>query len=363
MTTALLLCGEDLGAWSAAASMGPRPGGELPYGMQRLRPRFDVVWSDAPHRGAWRLRPIRAVGGAARRIAPGTQGAVIAGTALIRRPSADVALSVFENSGLGFARLRRLLPRGSRTPHVMVSCWLAEDCLQWTGGRLRSVGRSMRGVDVVTVFSANQRDILGRTLGIPDDRIVVVPFGVDVGFFDARTTPGPPGGGGLVAVGSDSRRDYGTLFEALRVTRMPATVLCAARNLEGLTVPPGVTVRHGVYDADYRQLLHSADLVVTPTVAPAYPSGQTVVLEAMAMGRATLTTDSPAMRDYVVDDVTGVLTPPRDALGMARRIADLLADDARRASIGSAAASAVRGSFTLDHMWDAIGRVMAGLVD
>src|SRR5659263_615594 len=69
------------------------------------------------------------------------------------------------------------------------------------------------------------------------------------------------------------------------------------------------------------------------------------------------------MRDYVIDDVTGVLTPPRDALGMARRIADLLADDARRASSGSAAASAVRGSFTLDHMWDAIGRVMAGLVD
>ena len=56
---------------------------------------------------------------------------------------------------------------------------------------------------------------------------------------------------------------------------------------------------------------------MTPTIAPAYPSGQSVVLEAMSMGRATLTTDSPAMREYVADGVDGVLVRPRDPAHMA----------------------------------------------
>ncbi len=166
------------------------------------------------------------------------------------------------------------------------------------------------------------------------------------------------GGGGVVAVGSDSRRDYLVLAEAARIGRIPITLVCQPRNLVGVPLPENVKVLHGVFDEAYRKLLHSADLVVTPTTAPAYPSGQSVVLEAMAMGRAALTTDSPAMRDYVRDGEDGALVPPRDARALADAIVGLVQDSRTRQRLGTSAQQAVRARFTSDHMWDAVAQLV-----
>jgi glycosyltransferase involved in cell wall biosynthesis len=210
----------------------------------------------------------------------------------------------------------------------------------------------------VAVFSANQAALLHEHLGLDPSRVSVVRFGVDTGYYDATLVDGSAGGGGLVAIGSDSRRDYQTLFDAVRIADVPLTLACQPRNVDGLDVPRQVTVRHDIYDGAYRDLLHHADLVVTPTVAPAYPSGQSVVLEAMAMGRATLTTDSPAMREYVDDGITGVLVAPRDPCELARSITELLADDQLRRSLGHAAVARVRERFDLGHLWQDVEQVI-----
>ena len=100
-------------------------------------------------------------------------------------------------------------------------------------------------------------------------------------------------------------------------------------------------------------MLLAADLVVTPTVAPAYPCGQSVLLEAMSIGAATLTTDSLAIREYVTDGTDGALVLPRDPDALAARIAALMADSAEREAMGTAAARTVRARFGLEHLWGA----------
>ena len=357
MPNALILSMQDLSAWEARSNAST-PGGALPYGMAHLRDRFALTWSDAPHRGVWRTRPLRLAGGATRRLAPGLQGSAAAVTSRRTARAADVVLSVFENTGLAYARLSGVDPRGSSAPHVMLTCWLAEDCGTLRPSQLRSIRRSVRSGTLLAVFSANQADLLVRHCGASRGNIRVVPFGVDTQYYDARHLDGPGGGAGIVAVGSDSRRDYGTLFAAARQADLPMTVVCRPENIAGLDVPAQVTVRHGVFDEDYRRLLHDADLVVTPTVAPAYPSGQSVVLEAMSMGRATLTTDSAAMRDYVDDGKTGDLMPAFDATATARALVELVADGERRSTLGAAAARAVRERFTFERMWSGVAGVM-----
>ena len=206
----------------------------------------------------------------------------------------------------------------------------------------------MRSISKVAVFSVNQIAILQKFLAVEPERVGVVPFGVDTDYYDPSVVRGPIGGGGIVAVGGDSRRDYATLAEAVRIADVPLTLVCYPRNIAGLDLPSRIKVRSGVYLDDYRRLLLSADLVVTPTVAPAYPSGQSVVLEAMSMGRATLTTDSPAMRDYVADGSNGALVPPREPAIMAEMIVALMKDADRRQSLGAAAARTVRERFSLE---------------
>ena len=76
------------------------------------------------------------------------------------------------------------------------------------------------------------------------------------------------------------------------------------------------------------------------------------------MARPTLTTDSPAMRDYVDDGINGALVPPREPAAMARLIAALLADNARRQALGTAAARSVRDRFSAGRMWQSIAELM-----
>ena len=76
------------------------------------------------------------------------------------------------------------------------------------------------------------------------------------------------------------------------------------------------------------------------------------------MGRATLTTDSTAIRDYITNQVDGALAPPHDPEAMAELIVDLLADADRLEALGSAASKTVRKRFNLDLLWRNVADVM-----
>lgn len=52
------------------------------------------------------------------------------------------------------------------------------------------------------------------------------------------------------------------------------------------------------------------------------------ILEALAVGRAVITTDTPGCRDAVTDGENGFLVPPRDAKSLAEAMEKLVADDA-----------------------------------
>ena len=360
----LVLGTQDLGRWRETATAAG-PGGTLPYGMTRLEPGFGLLWTDHQRRGLWGTRAGRGLGGAARRLAPGLQGLLGGLYGLPHLRGIDAVLSVFEDAGLGFAALQRAVPRLRAVPHVMVACWLAESLRVLPPGRAATVRYAACSARRLLVFSRNQVPELTDRLRLPDRVVSAVPFGVDTDYYDPAWVTTAAGGGGIVAVGSDSRRDYATLFEVVRRGNLAMTVACQPRNLVGLDVPPQVRILTGVYGEGYRRLLHGADIVVTPTTAPAYPSGQSVVLEAMAMCRATVTTDSAAMRDYVAPGHDGLLVPPRDPDGLAQVLVALAADPARRAALGAAGRRRVLADFTLDRMWagvaaalhDAIGQL------
>ena len=359
LRTVALLASSNLDDWSSNSSAVSLPGGALPYGLQHLASSFKLTWSSAHQKRISRTRLPRIAGGLVRRHKPGLQGSLVSCCSIPRLAAADIALSIFEDSGFAFARWQSISSRTSgRTPHVMIACWLAEEIRRMTSAQRASIRRSIGSVSRLAVFSVNQVPILQDSLGIPPERVSMVPFGVDTHYYSPSLAGGPSGGGGVVAVGGDSRRDYATLIAAARMAGIPLTLVCFPRNIAGLNLPAAVSLRSNIPHEEYRSLLHTADLVVTPTVAPAYPSGQSVVLEAMSMGRATLTTDSAAMREYVTDGVDGVLVPASDPAEMARLIGDLLADDDRRESLGAAAAKTVRAYFDLEHLWQSVADLL-----
>jgi glycosyltransferase involved in cell wall biosynthesis len=70
------------------------------------------------------------------------------------------------------------------------------------------------------------------------------------------------------------------------------------------------------------------------------------LLEATAMSLPTVTCDIRGCREIVVDGETGMLTPVRDAVGLAQSVTFLAGDPARRQRLGEAGRQRVRAQYT-----------------
>lgn len=217
----------------------------------------------------------------------------------------------------------------------------------------RQVGEVIAGAD--QVLSVSRALLPGmRSLGRPRRPMEVVYNGVDVDRFrpvEDPTSPRralglPESGIGLCFVGR-LVRDKGIFelldaFETLCV-RHPDLWLAFVgpgplapemerriqdRDLGGRVVLAGARPADEV--ADY---LAAADMLVLPSYAEGLPN---VVLEAMACGRPVVATDVGGTSEALVDGITGLLVPPRDADALGQALERLVSDRAMRARMGQA---------------------------
>ncbi|GGS30956.1 glycosyltransferase [Actinokineospora fastidiosa] len=199
-------------------------------------------------------------------------------------------------------------------------------------------------------------------MGVPRERISVVPCGVDLGRF---TPDGPTAARGrrfrVVSVGRlVPRKGYATLVRAL--PSVPDTELVIAggsgrtddpeaRALLELATSLGVADRvhlvGQVSRADMPALLRSADVVAC---VPWYEPFGIVPLEAMACGVPVVAAAVGGLTDTVVDGVTGVHVPPRDPRALAARLRELLPDDLRRTMLGVAGADRAHARYGWDRI-------------
>ena len=101
-------------------------------------------------------------------------------------------------------------------------------------------------------------------------------------------------------------------------------------------------VRMTGYDADPEKYLAMADLLCLPSYREGFPN---VVIEAGALGVPTVGTRINGLRDAVVDGVTGLLVPAKNAAALAEALASLLKNEPKRKQMGNAARERVRNLF------------------
>jgi glycosyltransferase involved in cell wall biosynthesis len=346
---------QDYATWRNEHAAGRSAGGLGPYGVDALEAHgFEVTWSDRAFRPPWSLpavlRPLRKLAA----LRPELSGLRAALSSRRELRDAEIALGIFEDYGMfaAFARAHAL-PLLAPRKVALVVCWLAEDHARMDARTLHAHRRCLQAVDAVFCFSHNQVPVLRDVFGI-DAR--VVPFGIDATFF----APGPDADDGFVlAIGRDRGRDHRALVEAMRHTDARLRLFAPPGMVDD--VPSNVELTTERIDhVAYRAILRKAAVVAVTTTAPAYPSGQTVVLEAMATGKPVVVTDSPAMRDYVTPGVQGILVPRDDPRAVAAAIDELLADPARRRKLGQAGRQAVEARFNQEEMW---AQIAAGLRD
>ncbi|WP_443050598.1 glycosyltransferase [Streptomyces sp. NBC_00286] len=189
-------------------------------------------------------------------------------------------------------------------------------------------------------------------MGIPAERITIVPCGVDTDRFTPR---GPVAERGpyrhqLLQLGRLVPRK-GAAVSIAALTRLPDTELVVVggptpdrldtdpevRRLREIARAGGVAHRvrftGGVSSDDVPPLLRAADVVLCP--ADYEPFG-IVPLEAMACAKPVVASAVGGQLDTVADPGTGRLVPPHDPEALARATGQLLADPAMREACGAA---------------------------
>ncbi|MFJ9916230.1 glycosyltransferase [Actinacidiphila glaucinigra] len=216
------------------------------------------------------------------------------------------------------------------------------------------------------------------SMGIAEQRVSVVPCGVDT---DRFTPLGPAAPRGpqrhrLLQVGRMVPRK-GAAVSIAALQRLPGTELVVVggppreclhedpevRRLRELALSAGVAERvrftGGVSGEQVALLMRGADLVVCP--ADYEPFG-IVPLEAMGCGRPVVATTVGGHLDTVTDPGTGRLVPPRSPTALALAVGGLLADPAARAACGAAGRRRVLSRFSWSRVAESTERVYQGVL-
>jgi glycosyltransferase involved in cell wall biosynthesis len=192
----------------------------------------------------------------------------------------------------------------------------------------------------IVCFSSVECEENSRLLGLPRERFVFFPTP-----WRGDETETDRDDGTILALGQ-SNRDYGTLIRAVRGTGLPVTIVAGNPSALGGEEPPAnVTVRYNTDSETTTDLIAGATLHCVPLHPAGYSAGQTVLLRAMARGKAVVVSDIAGVRDYVRDGETAVVVPPGDEEALRGALVSLWNDPARRREIGRAAARAVREEF------------------
>ena len=194
----------------------------------------------------------------------------------------------------------------------------------------------------LVAWSEWAKNSLVQEYGVPAEKIIVVPPGIDLQLWNGRRASDSAGGPlRLLFVGGDFQRKGGPLLlEAFRnglAQRCTLDIVTTDRKVElelwgeeRIRVHCDLTAN----DAKLRQLYAQSDIFVLPTLGDCMPMA---ILEALASGLPVVTTEVGALSEVVHEGRNGLLVPPGDSKALWKALYTLIGDDGRRQGFAQAA--------------------------
>jgi len=234
--------------------------------------------------------------------------------------------------------------------------WRRFTLRRWYGFLDMQMAVARRIPRLLTVSESSRHDI-AEQMGVPSERLHVVPVGVDPAVF--RPLPGHariPGRIMSTASADVPMKGLVPLLEALakvRTERPDAHLVVIGRpkpksripgRIEELGLAGAVEFVSGVSTEAIVELYAQAELACVPSL---YEGFSLPAVEAMACGVPVVGTTGGAVPEVIgPNDETGLLVPPSDPSALAAAILRGLADPALRARIGAAGRQRVLERFT-----------------
>ena len=202
----------------------------------------------------------------------------------------------------------------------------------------------MKHISHIVVHSTGEIAVIARWLNFPEDRISFVHLQIgDITLEFSESTKRPF----ALAMGS-AGRDYATLFEAVRRTKIPTIVVASPRATQGLDPPSHLELRSGLTQQECRQLAQEARMSIVPLLKTQTAAGQVTIVEAMRMCRPIIVARSVGTVDYIKNGINGLEYQVGNSDDLASSMQRLWDDTGLRNNLGKNAFKFVKANCS-DH--------------
>lgn len=213
-----------------------------------------------------------------------------------------------------------------------------------------------RSDHVIALHNGNKERLL--RLGIPEERISVVPNGVDTEVF--RPINDEKGSYCLYVGSLVERKGVSILLKSLaEIGSLKCHIVGTGpesyrlrKEAQDLAIEQRVAFLGNIPIHDLVREYQRAQFLVLPSYSEGMPLS---VLEAMSSGTPVLTTDTPGLRELVLENETGILLKPGKPTDLARGLLRMAENPRRTRAMGLRARRLVEGTFA----WKRIAREIA----
>lgn len=219
---------------------------------------------------------------------------------------------------------------------------------------------------IITISKAERASLIDQ-LGLNEEQVVSLNCPIDTLFYAADTTSDPRIVEQHVESLGLSHRDYPTLVRAMEKLpdircyfRIGSTWVDNDSGLSSTNLPSNVTLQPYVCPADLIKEILTCQFIIVPIKNfTQWSAGCTTVQIAQSLGKAVVASNLPGLRDYVLDNESGLLVKPEDPDSLADAIRYLWDNPAEARRMGERGRRHMEEGFSMEFWLDQISGIVS----
>lgn len=223
----------------------------------------------------------------------------------------------------------------SRRPKHVVVQFIMREKTDNLGSRLKYIFMKwiFSSVHMATCSARAEAEYYRVAFNWPAEKTAFVPFHTSNRFIKHATIQDE----GFIVSAGRIFRDYQTLVAAVQQSDYKTVIIAEKNTVHTGNNHNNIQVLENIPLSEYDKLMSNSRIVVVSLEDRKISAGQTVLLDAMALGKAVIATRTAATVDYIRDGENGLLVEPYNPQALREAIDLLMRDQALRQRLGAAA--------------------------